>query len=124
MAQKQNNDWIDVCGTADLVTDAGIAAWTPAGAVAIFFLPDTENQVFVLGHYCPLGEAHVLARGIVGDAGGEPVVASPLYKHHYSLISGQCLEDPAVTVPVFESRIEQDRVLLRASQWLEKQRAA
>jgi nitrite reductase (NADH) large subunit len=35
--------------------------------------------------------AHVLSRGIVGELRGERVVASPLYKHHYSLATGRCL---------------------------------
>jgi len=52
----------------------------------------------------------VLARGILGDLGGERVVASPLYKQHYRLRDGQCMEDEGIKVPVWAVRIEAGRV--------------
>jgi nitrite reductase (NADH) small subunit len=56
----------------------------------------------------------VLSRGIVGDLRGELVVASPVYKQHFSLVSGRCLEDPAVRVAVFPVRLEGDMVCVEA----------
>jgi nitrite reductase/ring-hydroxylating ferredoxin subunit len=32
-------------------------------------------------------------RGIIGDLQGERVIASPIYKQHFSLATGRCLED-------------------------------
>jgi nitrite reductase (NADH) small subunit len=43
----------------------------------------------------------VLSRGIVGDRGGEPVVASPIYKQAFSLVTGRCLDEPGQEVDVF-----------------------
>ena len=56
----------------------------------------------------------MLSRGIVGDLKGELVVASPVYKHHFSLASGQCLEDPGIRVPVFPVRVDGDLVWVEA----------
>ena len=56
----------------------------------------------------------MLSRGIVGDLKGEVVVASPVYKHHFRLTSGQCLEEPDVSVQVFPARVEGDMVLVQA----------
>jgi nitrite reductase (NADH) small subunit len=47
----------------------------------------------------------VLSRGIVGDRGGVPMVASPVYKQAFSLLDGRCLDDPAVSVPVHPVRV-------------------
>jgi nitrite reductase (NADH) small subunit len=56
----------------------------------------------------------VLSRGIVGDLKGEVVVASPVYKQHFNLASGQCLEDPAVSVSVFRVSLDGDVVCIEA----------
>jgi hypothetical protein len=52
----------------------------------------------------------VLSRGIVGDVKGERVVASPLYKHHYSLLTGRCLEDSSKSVNVYPARVLDGRI--------------
>lgn len=48
-------------------------------------------------------------RGIVGDRGGEPTVASPLYKQVFALRDGRCLagadEGDAVSLPAFVVRV-------------------
>lgn len=110
MTQTNNTDWQALCSASDLIAEAGIATWTEQGPVAIFYLPDTKQQVYAIGHYDPIGEANVLARGIVGDIQGEPVVASPLYKQHFSLLTGACLEDDQQAVPVFPARLRDGRV--------------
>jgi nitrite reductase (NADH) small subunit len=37
---------------------------------------------------------------------GELVVASPVYKQHFSLLTGRCIEDPSVSVPVYRAQVE------------------
>jgi nitrite reductase (NADH) small subunit len=56
----------------------------------------------------------VLSRGIVGDLKGELVVASPVYKQHFALATGICVEDPAVTVAVFPARVANGIVQVEA----------
>ncbi|MDX1587713.1 MAG: nitrite reductase small subunit NirD [Oleiphilaceae bacterium] len=116
MTQQQTNPWTSVCRQQDLVADTGVAVWTEAGPVALFYLPDTPQQIFALSHYDPIGGANVLARGIVGDIGDEPVVASPLYKQHFSLLDGRCLEREDVQVSCYRARIHEGRVELALDQ--------
>ena len=52
----------------------------------------------------------MLSRGIVGDLKGELVVASPLYKQHFSLITGRCIEDVALSVPTYLTRLVDGQV--------------
>ena len=102
--------WIDLCALSELPPNAGLAARLGETQIALFHLPDSEEKVFALGNHDPKSGANVLARGILGDLHGQRVVASPLYKQHYRLQDGQCLEDEAVKVPVWAVKIENGRV--------------
>ncbi|WP_372722330.1 nitrite reductase small subunit NirD [Immundisolibacter sp.] len=102
--------WIDVCAVQDLPYNAGVAARIADRQIALFYLPAEKPSLYALDNWDPLGEAAVLARGIVGDLGGQLVVASPLYKQHFRLADGQCLEDPAVRIPAYPVRLDGDRV--------------
>ena len=104
-----------ICSTADLVRNSGICALVEHQGeeqqVALFYLPDTEQKIFAVGNWDPLGKANVMSRGMVGNIGDELVVASPLYKQHFSLSSGKCLEEEAV-LPTYPVAIEGDSVVL------------
>jgi len=105
------SEWIDVCGADDLQPDSGVCALVNGRQVAIFYLPK-EQAVFAIGNYDPIGQANVLSRGMIGDINGQIVVASPLYKQHFNLQTGVCVEDAAVSVPVYPIRIENGRVAI------------
>ena len=81
---------------------------------AVLFETRDGTSGFALNNYDPIGKANVLSRGIIGSLSGEPVVASPLYKEHYSLKTGQCLEDESVAVDVFAVRLNNHRVEIQA----------
>jgi nitrite reductase (NADH) small subunit len=38
------------------------------------------------------------------------VVASPIYKHHFDLRTGECLETPSYSVSAFATRVEDGHV--------------
>jgi nitrite reductase (NADH) small subunit len=105
----------EICSIDALAENSGVCALVTINGqqqqVAIYYLPDTEQKVFALGNWDPLGQANVMSRGILGNVGDEIVVASPLYKQHFSLISGKCLEDD-VSIPVYEIAIEGQNVVL------------
>lgn len=105
--------WRTICSTSDLVKDSGISALLESEdeQIAIFHIPNSEEKVYAVGNYDPIGEANVLYRGLVGCINDEPVVSSPLYKQHYSLKTGRCLqEDKAISV--YDIRIENEEVQL------------
>jgi nitrite reductase (NADH) large subunit len=99
-----------VCSLDDILPDTGVAALIEGRQVAIFRL--AGGSVHALGNFDPFSKANVLSRGLLGDVKGEPVVASPVYKQHFSLRTGQCIEDPAVEVPVYPARVEDGFVVL------------
>ncbi len=84
--------WIDVCSIDDLYPNSGVCALVNEQQVAIFYMP-IDNTIYAISNYDPIGKANVLSRGMIGDLNGEPVVASPLYKQHFNLKTGVCLEE-------------------------------
>ncbi len=109
--------WQPLCNINDLIENAGVCAKFQGQQIALFCLnqgQDKDNRLFALANWDPIGGANVLSRGIIGSVSGEPVVASPLYKQHFSLESGQCLEDEAVKVPVYQVRQNCDLVEIAA----------
>lgn len=115
MKALQASQWFPVCKFKDLASQEGICALVDGQQVAIFYLPE-EQQLFAIGNWDPIGKANILSRGIIGDINGELVVASPLYKQHFSLKTGKCLEDETVSVPVYEVAMDGDDVVVGIGQ--------
>jgi len=107
--------WTEMCSYEDLVENSGVCALLHGRQVAIFLVElQGELQIYAVGNYDPLGGANVLSRGILGSVGEQIVVASPLYKQHFDLITGQCLEQPDVVIPVYGAKLQHGRVWLSA----------
>ena len=92
-----------VCRLDDILPDAGACALVGGEQVAVFRVGE---KVFAIGNRDPFSGANVLSRGIVGDLNGELVVASPVYKQHFSLLDGRCIEDASVSVPVYRALLD------------------
>lgn len=109
-------EWQPVCRVAELEKERGATALVHGQALAIFRTHD--DSVFALGNYDPFAKASVLARGIVGtrrviSSDAEvPFVASPMHKHAFNLRTGQCLDDPAVSVPSYDVKVVEGVVLV------------
>ena len=85
--------WRPICHRHDLVGNSGVVALVDDAQIALFYLPANEGQtLYAIDNRDPKSGANVLGRGIVGHLGGEVVVASPLYKQHFRLRDGQCME--------------------------------
>jgi NAD(P)H-dependent nitrite reductase small subunit len=101
--------WQDVCSIDDLQPDSGVCALVDGQQVALFYMPK-ESAVYAINNYDPFGHANVLSRGLIGDINGQPIVASPLYKQHFNLQTGICLEDETVIIPTYAVRMENGSV--------------
>tara|TARA_R110001583_G_C5655061_1_gene409155 strand:- start:1683 stop:2081 length:399 start_codon:yes stop_codon:yes gene_type:complete len=97
--------WTNVCSLADINPDTGVCALVNGKQVAVFRYGEGE-QVYAISNFDPFGNANVLSRGILGSIGDRPVVASPLYKQHFDLTTGECLEDADVKIPNYPVTIE------------------
>ena len=102
--------WTKVCQKQDLVAWSGVAALVDGEQVALFYLPGSEEKVYAVSNIDPFSGASVLARGIIGSLKGSTVIASPIYKQHFDLDSGQCLEDEEVRIRVWPVQISQQDI--------------
>jgi nitrite reductase (NADH) large subunit len=121
--------WHRVCDRADIVPNTGVCALIDGTQIAVFRLAGApapleelrsrgpalggDDLVYAIDNRDPHSGANVLSRGLVGDLKGELVVASPMYKQHYSLRTGRCLENPAHNIRTYPARIEQGHVCVQ-----------
>ena len=104
-------EWVAVCKLNDIVPNTGVCALVYGRQVAVFRLDD--DSVRAIDNHDPFSRTNVLSRGIVGDLKGELVVASPVYKQHFSLVTGRCIEDETVSVPVYGASIQDNYVMVQ-----------
>lgn len=102
--------WTAVCAIDEIIPDTGVCALVNGQQVAIFRVAGRGGQLFAIDNYDPHACVAALARGLVGNLGERTVVASPVYKHHFDLETGQCLEMPEHAVRVFPVRAAEGKV--------------
>ncbi len=106
-----------VCKLEDIFPNSGVAVLLESEQVAVFRVQSSQGeQLFAISNYDPFSKANVLSRGIVGSIKNRIVVASPIYKQHFCLQTGQCLEDENVKLCVWQVRLEQDQIALAMNQ--------
>ena len=109
MTTEPTRHWTAVCAATDILPDTGVCALVDGVHVAIFHI-GAAAQFFAIDNVDPKSKASVLSRGLVGNLGERIVVASPLYKNHFDLRSGECIEAPEHSVRAHAVRIHDGRV--------------
>jgi nitrite reductase (NADH) small subunit len=99
-----------VCSYDALLPERGVAALVDGRQIALFRTYD--GAVFALDNQDPFSGANVLSRGIVGNRGDVPTVASPMFKQVFDLRTGACLDDPAVAVAAYPVTVVDGQVLV------------
>ncbi|WP_440875639.1 nitrite reductase small subunit NirD [Thalassotalea sp. PLHSN55] len=112
------SNWADICSIDEILPNMGRCALVDGEQVAIFRVKaigqDIDDQFYAVNNYCPFSDANIISRGIVGSLSDQIVVASPLYKQHFDLVSGKCLEDETVSLKTYPVRIEGNKIQLAA----------
>lgn len=98
-------DWVSVCKEENLTPGTGVCVLLDNNEQVALFKMSTTNDIYAISNYDPFGKANVLSRGITGSIGDAIVVASPLYKQHFNLATGECLEDSEVSIKAYPVRI-------------------
>jgi len=102
--------WKDLCSRDDLVPGSGVAVKIGNEAAALYWPDAAREQLYALSHRDPFSQAEVLAWGLLCEHEGEWSVAAPLYKQHFRLCDGVCLEQPDVVLSGWPLRFNGDRV--------------
>jgi nitrite reductase (NADH) small subunit len=110
-AERYSVTWIDVCALDDIAPDTGECALVGRLQIAILRVGEGD-RIYAIDNFDPFSKAYVLSRGIVGDRGGQPKVASPMHKQSFSLTTGECLDDSSVRVGVYPARVRDGRIEL------------
>ncbi|MBQ1762686.1 MAG: nitrite reductase small subunit NirD [Aquincola sp.] len=113
--------WVPVCRTDDILPEAGVAALVDEQPIAIFRLGD--GSFHAIDDVDPKSGASVLSRGLVGNLGERLVVASPMYKNHFDLRSGECIEAPEHSVRAHAVRVQGDQVLVALAHTMQEEPA-
>ncbi|MCP3907274.1 MAG: nitrite reductase small subunit NirD [Oceanicoccus sp.] len=109
------NNWKEICHIDAIVPNAGRCALVEGEQVAIFRVSKSGNdELYAIHNHDPFSKANVLSRGIVGSLSERVVVASPIYKQHFCLQTGECLEDEATQLKTWQVRVENNMVQLSA----------
>ena len=96
--------WTAVCTASEIPPNTGVCALVDGHHVAVFRIGDSAFHA--IDNIDPKSGASVLSRGLVGNLGDRIVVASPLYKQHIDLQSGECIEQPELSVSTHAVRTE------------------
>jgi nitrite reductase (NADH) small subunit len=102
MNQSLTQQWTTICPLDRILPDTGVCALVAGQQVAVFRVGE---EVYAIDNFDPFSKAYVLSRGIVGDRQGVPKVASPIYKQNFSLVTGECLDDPTIQLQTFPVRL-------------------
>lgn len=112
-----HTQWQPICKRSDLIADSGVCALvgddsSGKKSIALFFIPGAEPQLYAIDNRDPFANAGVIARGIVAEVDGELTVSSPLYKQHFRLSDGVCLEDENVKLATYPTAFDGETVLV------------
>lgn len=113
---SSNNQWFDICELTDILPSMGRCALFNKKQVAIFRVLNSAGteKLYAIDNYCPFSNANTLSRGITGNLDGKTVIASPLYKQHFDLSTGICLEDESVKINTYPVRLDGGTIQLAA----------
>lgn len=107
--------WVKVAEISDVPSDGGTAVKFGGKQIALFHFSE-KDEWFACQNLCPHKQQLVLARGIVGDKSGAPVVACPMHKRSFDLASGKCLDDDS-RVNIYTVKTESGAVWLDETQF-------
>jgi nitrite reductase (NADH) small subunit len=109
-----SKEWNAICTLDRIVPDTGVCALLNGRQVAVFRVGGEAPRLFAIDNYDPNSDAAVLSRGLVGSIGERSVVASPIYKQHFDLQTGECLEAPHNSVASYPVRVADGKVWVGA----------
>ena len=109
--------WERVCSRQDLVAHSGVVAMLDGAQIALFYVPGEQgdDRVYALDNRDPRSGANVIGRGLIGSLSDRLVVAAPLYKQHFGLEDGVCVEHPEQRLRVWAARLRGNDVEVSAA---------
>jgi len=101
------NSWMRVCKANDISPYTGVSALILGRQVAIFRL---LSDYYAISDFDPFSGSYGLSRGSVSNHANVAKVDTPIYKKSFSLVTGECLDDPSVKLTTYPVRVVGDIV--------------
>jgi nitrite reductase (NADH) small subunit len=109
--------WNNICQLNDIVPNGARCALIDGEQVAIFRIQGKgQDQLFAVANFDPFSKANVISRGLVGSIDDTLVVASPIYKEHFCLRTGVCIEDSQVALKTWPVQVVDNMVQISTPQ--------
>lgn len=106
--------WKNICKLEDIIINSGRAVLFNGEQVAIFrIIEHRDEKLFAISNFDPFSNANVISRGITGNLENKLVVASPLYKQHFCLTTGKCLEDNNINLKIWPIQLKENYIQLK-----------
>ncbi len=104
--------WKKAVSTGQIPPQTGAALKFGEQQIALFHYE--QDAWYAVQNCCPQDGQMTLSRGIVGDCKGEAKIACPLYKHTFSLETGNSLSEPDTHVlKTYPTKIENGVVFVQ-----------
>ncbi len=101
MATAIAKSWTPICDLDDIVPNTGVCALVDGEQVAMFRVGTGGGSLRDRQLRSQLGGVACSRAAWSGSLGERTVVASPIYKHHFDLHTGECLEAPEHSVRTY-----------------------
>lgn len=103
-------NWTAACKVGDILPGTGVCALLEGRHIGVFRIG--KDRFYAIDNIDPRTGVSVLSRGLVGNLGEHIVVASPIYKNHFDLQTGECLENPEQSVACYPVRVSGEDILI------------
>lgn len=104
------SSWVRVAKIADVPEEGGTAVRYGDSQLAVFHFK-SKGKCFVTQNMCPHKKEMILARGLLGDAGGVPKVACAFHKKTFNLETGDSLTDEDLSILTFETKVSEGWIM-------------
>lgn len=108
------NKWFRAAKVEDFPKNGGACVKYKDKQIAVFNF-SRRNEWYACQNLCPHKKEMALARGMIGDAKGEPKVACPFHKKAFSLNTGENLNGEDYSVTIYPVKIEDGYVYIGLS---------
>lgn len=113
--QQDISTWFRAARVEDFPENGGACVKFKDQQIAVFKF-SRRGEWFACQNMCPHKKEMALARGMIGDADGEPKVACPFHKKTFSLCTGENINGEDYAVTTYPVKVEDGYVYIGVSQ--------
>lgn len=111
LMEEEVKVWFKAAPVDEFPEDGGSAVLYKNEQIAVFNFT-SRGEWYATQNLCPHKFEMILARGMIGDAKGEPKVACPFHKKTFSLKSGKCMSGDDYQITTYPVKVKDGYVYI------------